>query len=451
MRDSMPQILRNDDEGTPWQTAFLTLVGLLSSTVLLKIVVVQYLEIIYLLQILILLLIFTSNDYQVVWYRPFLRLATFWTTFLVAAILLGLASARFQFYLPDTISLLRRPIAVTFSRALEIGASVAILLYLAHEFRRSVRKRRFTMRLYFWAGVVSAVYSLLSYPLDVAGIISLGAYGDAHRLRGFYNEGGPYGLYVLSLFFVGVALEKQGLESKLKIRSSFLLLAAVFVMAFSKAAICAGVALFFLNALFGLSLRKRLLMFGAGLLTLLAVAQTPFVGDAIKTFQKAGASYERVSHFKADDGNYVYGRVAGFFIVPRMIAEHPLTGVGLGNYGVLRNAPEYRGTAVWVDEADDPGLGMAGYAAELGLPLFAFTYLCLFLPAIYLQRLHAPSYLINLALVQPVVHSFGAQLNLTYPWIVTMFALGLGFSEAKSSNTESPALLAMDAQSSGSV
>lgn len=451
MRDSTLHIPQNDDTRTIWQTIFLTLVGVLSSTVLLKIAMVQYLEILYFFEIILLLLIFTSNGYQVVWYRPFLRLATFWAMFLVAAIILGLASARFQFYLPDTISLLRTPIAVTFSRAFEIGASVAILLYLAHEFRKSVGKRRFTMRLYFWIGIASAVYSVISYPLDVAGIVSLGAYGDSHRLRGFYNEGGPYGLYVLSLFFVGVALEKQGFVSKLKIRASFLLLAVVFMMAVSKAAIFAGIALLLVNTFFGLSLRKRFLMFGLGLVTLFATAQTPFISNAIKTYQNAGAAYERLSHFKAQDGNYVYGRVAGLFIVPRMIAAHPLTGVGLGNYGITRNAPEYRGTAVWVDEADDPGLGMAGYAAELGLPLVAFVYLCLLLPAIYLHRLQAPSYLINLALVQPVVHTFGAQLNLTYPWIVTMFALGLGFSDAETSKIRSTAAPAIDLESFGSL
>ena len=41
--------------------------------------------------------------------------------------------------------------------------------------------------------------------------------------------------------------------------------------------------------------------------------------------------------------------------------------------------------------------------------------------------MRAPSYVLNLALLQPMVHLFGAQLNLTYPWVVTAMALGIGY------------------------
>jgi hypothetical protein len=146
----------------------------------------------------------------------------------------------------------------------------------------------------------------------------------------------------------------------------------------------------------------------------------------LRQYQATAAQYERLSHLHSNDASFVYGRVAGAFIVPRMIAAHPITGVGWGNYGILRNAPEYRGAAVFTEDADDPGLGIFGLAAEMGLPLLGGLLFLLFLPFFYLRHLRTPIWLSNLALVQPIVHLYGAQLNLTYPWIVTAFALGLG-------------------------
>ena len=35
------------------------------------------------------------------------------------------------------------------------------------------------------------------------------------------------------------------------------------------------------------------------------------------------------------------GRLGGAVLVPRMIADHPWTGIGLGNYPLMRNDPHY--------------------------------------------------------------------------------------------------------------
>ncbi|MES2391442.1 MAG: hypothetical protein V4555_07365, partial [Acidobacteriota bacterium] len=53
--------------------------------------------------------------------------------------------------------------------------------------------------------------------------------------------------------------------------------------------------------------------------------------------------------------------------------------------------------------------------------------LCFLVPYLYARRVHAPLYIRNLALLQPLVHLFGAQLNLTYPWVTTAFALALTY------------------------
>jgi hypothetical protein len=75
---------------------------------------------------------------------------------------------------------------------------------------------------------------------------------------------------------------------------------------------------------------------------------------------------------------------------------------------------------------------------ELGIPLILYLASCLLLPFIYLRRIKSPLYLTNLALLQPLVHLFGGQLNLTYPWIVTAFALGLGYSFTMANKSSDP-------------
>ena len=259
-------------------------------------------------------------------------------------------------------------------------------------------------------------------------ITSWGTYSYTFRWRGFYNEGGPYGLYLMSVFLVGFALFALRWERRRFLQAALVMLSIAFLGSQSKAAYVALVAVFVVNILLLQSGTRRLITLGVLAGSLLVISHVADLQGALRLYRRGVNTYERLSRRHARDINYVQGRVAGAFIVPRMIAQHPILGVGWGNYGLVRNAPEYRGSSAWAAIADEPSLGLFGQAAELGLPLSALLLLCLFLPYIYLRRLHAPSFVLNLALLQPTVHLFGAQLNVTYPWVVTALALGLGFN-----------------------
>lgn len=407
---------------------FLFLTGALASTIVLKIGPIQYLEVLYFIELVVLLAIFSKNGYKVRWYRPYLRIAKWYCVFCSIALVLSVSALRYDFYFPAKVGVLSYPVIITISRILELLASVSIMLYLATKFREDRTKIAFTMRVYFWVGVASSIFSILSYPLSLAGIIDLGAYGDSHRMRGFYNEGGPYGLYLISVFLVGSALYKQGWVTKGRVRLGFAVLSIAFLGSQSKAAFCAVLILLLVNGLLTKSFAKRAALIATIVVFLVAVYQVVDLGAALKIYQRGSQAYEWLSHRHAKDPSFVYGRVAGAFIVPKMVSEHPLVGVGWGNYGLLRNAPEYRGAAAFAEINDEPGLGIAGMTAELGVPLVLYLGVCLILPLIYLRRIKSPAYITNLALLQPLVHLFGAQLNLTYPWIVTAFALGLGYS-----------------------
>lgn len=419
-----------------WLTIFLFLTGALASTIILKVGPVQYLEILYFVELIVLLVIFSENSFKVRWFRPYLRIASWYFVFSSTALLLAICALRYDFYFPDTLNLLNYPVVITISRIIELLASVSIMLYLAYKFREDPRKAAFTMRVYFWVGFASAAFSIISYPLSIVSGVDLGAYGSSHRMRGFYNEGGPYGLYVISVFLVGMALYRQKWIKKGSLQFAFVILSIAFLGSRSKAAFCAVLVMLLVNGLLAKSFTKRIVLALSIIVFLIAVSEVIDLGTALRAYQRVSQAYEWLSHRHVNDPNFIYGRVAGAFIVPKMVAEHPLVGVGWGNYGLVRNAPEYRGAAAFVHEGDDPGLGIAGMAAELGLPLVLYLGGCLILPFIYLRRMKSPLYLTNLALLQPIVHLFGAQLNVTYPWIVTAFALGLGYSFSQTAKSQ---------------
>jgi len=421
-----------------WLTIFLFLTGALASTILLKIGPIQYLEIIYFTELLVLLRILSANGFKFRWFRPYRNIALWYLIFALAAFALSVCALRYDFYFPDNVGILNRPILITISRIAELFASVSIMLYLAGKFREDHSKAAFTMRVYFWVGVASAVYSILSLPFNFAGIDVLGAYGSSHRMRGFYNEGGPYGLYLISVFLVGMSLYKQKWIKKNALRFAFVILSVVFLGSQSNAAFCAVIVILVVNGFLAASFARRMAVLASVAIFLVAVYQVIDLGAAIRAYQRGSQAYEWLSHRHAKDPSFIAGRVAGAFLVPKMVAAHPLVGVGWGNYGLVRNAPEYRGAAAFTDLNDDPGLGLLGMSGELGLPLVFVLGICLFLPFLYLRRIRAPLYLTNLALLQPFVHLFGAQLNLTYPWIATSFALGLGYSLATVSKSKGP-------------
>lgn len=411
-----------------WLKIFLFLTGALASTIVLKVGQVQYLEILYFVELFVLLVAFCGNGYKIQWFRPYLRIAKWYFVFSFASFVLALFALRYDFYFPGPISVLKYPVVITVSRIIELLASVSIMLYLATKFRQDRSKIAFTMRVYFWVGFVSAAFSIVSYPLSLAKIIDLGAYGGSHRMRGFYNEGGPYGLYLISVFLVGIALHKLGWINRYPLLLAFVTLAIAFLGSQSKAAFCAILIILLVNGLLTRNFRRRVMLIAAVALFLVTIYQVVNLGAAIRNYQRLSLAYEWLSHRHAKDGSFVLGRVAGAFIVPRMVEAHPVVGVGWGNYGLVRDAPEYRGAAAFAPANDDPGLGIAGMTAELGLPLTFYLVICLILPFIYLRRMRSPVYLTNLALLQPIVHLFGGQLNLTYPWVVTAFALGLAYS-----------------------
>ena len=350
-----------------------------------------------------------------------------YVVFLILAVALSVLALRNPFYIPDDLGLLKHPVWITLSRVAELVIDVGIMIYLADLFRRQPDKLFFTAKLYFWTGVASALYSIFTLPLNLLKIVDLGSYNIDHRMRGFYNEGGPYGLYLATVILLGLVLYRAAAVRRSHLSVAALLLGIAFFGSHSKAAFGAVALLLLVNALLMKGFVKKLaVVLVLGLVAVIANSTIDVPGQ-LRAYQRGAQAYERLSNYSATNGNLVYGRVAGIFIIPRMIEAHPWLGVGWGNYGLVRNDSQYRGASAWAIFADTPGLGIFDNIAELGVPLALLLVLCLLTPFLYLRRSGAPLSIQNLALVQPLVHIFGGQLNLTYPWIATALALALGY------------------------
>jgi O-antigen ligase len=94
-----------------------------------------------------------------------------------------------------------------------------------------------------------------------------------------------------------------------------------------------------------------------------------------------------------------------------MIAAHPWTGIGMGNYPVMRNDPVYLGRMMPVRYYDLPGLGLLWVAAELGIPALIALYGMMLYPAFLVYKRKGNGVLLGLALCQPYVHLLGAQIT----------------------------------------
>lgn len=411
---------------------FLLLAGTLTSTVglelpggvsILRVSNIQYLEIIYFFQLVLLVILFPRQRYRTHLLRPVAMLGVLYAIFTLAAFILALWALGNDFYLPSQLSFLKHPFWISVSRMTELIIDVAIMMYLIQLFRTDKKNLVFTLRVYFAVGLASALYSIFTFPLQYLFHVNLGTYLVSHRMRGFYNEGGPYGLYALSVVLVGIILLRQRWANPVRIWLAYIPIGIALLDSQSKAALVGVGLILGLNALMVKRTWARVGMIFVLLLISMAVSFVPTITEGLKVYIQGPQKYEYLSNLEDD---LLSGRIAGAFIVRRMIAVHPWAGIGWANYPLVRNSPEYRGAARWADFADDPGLGMLGTTADFGIPLTVFLLGTMLYPYFYLRRRGAPLAIRNLALLQPVVHLCGAQLSLTYPWLITAFALGLG-------------------------
>ncbi len=328
-------------------------------------------------------------------------------------------SLRLSFYPPDGISALKQPPFATFARMIQVMLSVCALFIVALAGRQSPDAFRKLLTAYVWcayAGALWGIVSMLAYfaGLELPGVIVQ----STARIRGFFIEGGPFGIYLVGAIIVQVI---RGHYLKYISRQSFyaglILLMLALVGAQSKAS-----ALLIVTVSIPYLIRVRRIK----IILALAVVAIPVV-IASNVLEGIGGYYDSMANFETavserpDDTNLIMGRIAGAILLPRMVAAHPFLGIGVGNYSLVRNDPSILQGMPRVESWDLHGLGLLGYCAELGIPLTIFVMWIYAYPIIVSWRTRP--WIVLLATYPIVAAVFGVQLNFAYPWIISGLAL----------------------------
>jgi hypothetical protein len=377
--------------------------------------------------------------------KPLWRLGQHYLLFLGLVLLLAILNLRLRFYLMPNVSPLKSPGLVSIGRIVQLALAMTAQIAIAAMVGRDRRLLSFFVRAYITVGLISAVYGALSYAamdflgyggtlgvFQIAGAES--TFGLLHA-RGFFVEGGPFGIYLASVIMMALFRRytlREGTRGGFWITMTILTVGLALSM--SKAAICIVTVVALWHLFAGHRVRIRYVVVGAAALG--AVIYFTNIVAGIGAYWEAVETVEKVVAAHPTEGSVVEGRLAGVFIVPRMIADHPITGVGIGDYAQERNNPVYEGDFPDAPDWDQPGLGLYGYVAELGIPLTLYLVFILWLPVRRVMASIPPDaryWLPQVAGLQLIGHLFGSPITFLYPWLPT--AAVLGFLAASSQFT----------------
>ena len=363
--------------------------------------------------------------------RPLVLFLPIIVFFLLTSLLLFF---RVDFFPPPGIGPLKFPFIISLVRMVQIT-----MIFLAFNYAwltlDHAQAVRWAMKRYVDISVIIAALTCLSFLLaNATGFMSPLVYDTAYylatsdssigmlRARGLFVEGGPYGLSLIpSIVFAGL-LRTQGKASWVKIA----LLAAALILSQSKAALVCAFLLLLIHAMSTMKLRKLLVSTTSGFAL---VAVVLFVNRAFlegffgyyETLKKIAGDSIIISSTNFD---MAYGRVAAMFIAPRMAADNPILGVGLGNYSLTRNNPLYLGSFPQIEGWDLSGLGIFTLLLEggiAGLSLLLASYFLFSKPSRAISGKRFYFFLVPLLL-----QCCGVQLYFAYHWFfLLMLALFL--------------------------
>ncbi len=345
--------------------------------------------------------------------------------FLVTYIALAALSFRLEFYTPPDVSLLKQPFILSLSRTFELLMASFFMVKLAEDMRANPPARLLALNVYIGAGILSAILSIAGWILvNISGVHVFTIYGYEDRARGFFNEGGPYGVFLVSVA-VALVVRALGFRNRFGFASKVAigLLLVALLLSGSKAGLLVVAGLLGLGLLFAGNRWQRVVIFAAGAL-MVCVLLTLFQGKLLG-YAYAYMDLDEALAYRPGDPSLIMGRIAAAAILPRMISEHPVLGIGPGNYSLMRNDPNYLQGLPPVDDWDLPGMGLFGAAAELGIPVTLFFLLLLMRPLKDAVRQRGGAGIAVCAGFQPLAFLAGVNLNFFYPWLVAGFVISL--------------------------
>ena len=308
-----------------------------------------------------------------------------------------------QFDRSVVVSILQEPYICSIGRYMELFSCIAFVELVVNYLRED--GDGLDKILYY--NVLFCLLILIFYffekitSLNVFGVIT-----HTGRLRGFFNEGGPFGLLISMLLILSFLKKRNYLEK--------IILILCLVFSFSKA----GIILLLLFVILYYARRFRhntkiklyiYILFVPGIFLSSILVYYVIQQYSISWFDADSAL--QYAQNNSEDTNFVAGRVAGKYIVTNMVVENPLIGIGLGNYPILRNLNEYRSFFPIIKVYDAHGFGgIVTVLCEFGL-LGLFVFFCI----LRYKAKRSNPYLIFLFIC---VFMCGVQITFIYPWLL---------------------------------
>ncbi|WP_084288377.1 O-antigen ligase family protein [Desulfovermiculus halophilus] len=320
-----------------------------------------------------------------------------------------------NYYPPNNIIILKSPALIPLSRYFQLllCLSFAYIVFktLNHRSLPSYNLGVFNKHFFIGNAILACIF-LLGYLFE-GKLWSEGIfYYNNFRLKGFFNEGGPLGLFYSSIAYYAL-FHKKYLYT--------ILFVIIVILAKSKAGIIALI-LFYLIHMFRHIKNVNSTQFSKKILKLSLIAILIFTFSVIGTYCVGKNYYKDYLNIKneitnrTEDRNLIMGRIAMAYIAPNIITDHPFLGVGLGNYSNVRNAPKYRKFIPKVDAWDLGGLGgIFKLLVECGIiGVILFFVLCIKLFLFNKIPLTKAVPFISLFLFP---FFLGLQLYFFYPWL----------------------------------
>lgn len=304
---------------------------------------------------------------------------------------------------------------ISIARFFELFLCCAITSIVYDFYHRSKISFFFVIYEFIVKNAMFCLFLLGLYIFDCLAGTEIVSYGESHRLKGFYVEGGPLGLYLATLFTLTLFFCKK---TKLVVFYFLMVL-----LCQSKAGYVAMTLSSLLYVIFSVDKLKsflnpkntvRFFVFIFSCLLIVVGSVYYFANNYVSDISNIEATLEARSNDKA----LIMGRIAGSFIGFEMIKKNPILGVGLGNYSLVRNNEIYRQFFPYVDDWDLTGLG-GGYnlLVENGL-LGVLFFLAWFF---YFFKFRDIGIIFPMLFLLPFL--LGAQLYMVYPWVYCSFYL----------------------------
>ncbi len=330
-----------------------------------------------------------------------------------------------EFYLLREVSVLKTPYLITVGRFLELISCVN-LAALTHQFfkNKSSEEIKLYVRDIFNFCFALLLINIVIYYLYMNEYIintRIVYWGD--RLRGWFGEGGPYGLmlgftFCLSFFY----------KSKFHLITRAIILFAILFLADSKAGFILVLVWYFI--FYYKKIYKKLQEFNIVFLVVGCVFLSLILVKLADNYISDITHIKREVTQRPKDINLIMGRIAGIYIFPEMIQDYPLLGIGLGNYPIMRNNPSYLGVIPVspIGKTDAHGYGgLAQLLVDGGVFIFILFMYIMYL--FYKKVKSLKEGLENYLLIFLCFFIFGVQIYFLYPWVLLGILISLSSKE----------------------